>query len=495
MPPFLEELIDRVPGGRRNVLLGLVGLGAMIAIWGFARWATAPDWIALHPNLALATVGDVTATLDEAGIAYRLERGGTQLLVKDADLARARVLLAQRGLPAKGAPGFELFDQPAWGMTDFTQRINYRRALEGELERTIGQMRGVESARVHLALQEGSVFRREQRPSEASVFLRLRSGARPTSELVEGITFLVASSVDGLTSENVTVLDDAGRLLTAAVEPGLEAGGVTKRQLALQREVERYLETKAEELVAQVVGPENVRIRVSATLNYDRIDRTIQQVNPDEQVITQEQRSEVVPGPNTEGAGSTIENVTYEPSRQIERFTGGIGNIKRLTVAVLVNDAVFSGVGGAPRSEADLQTVEMLVRNAVGLDASRGDAISVASIPFERSPIAGFGNDGIDWGALAEGYARPLVGIIGAVLAFLLALRVIRTIRPPAEVTPVLADGPDLLDDGGDDESPRLLSDLRENGEELEGHAAVAALISQRPENAARVVRAWLKDG
>lgn len=495
MPPFLEELIDRVPGGRRTVLLGLVGLGAVVAIWGFARWATAPEWIALHPNLALETVGEVTAVLDEAGIGYRLERGGTQLLVKDGDLARARVLLAQRGLPAKGAPGFELFDQPAWGMTDFTQRINYRRALEGELERTIGQMRGVESARVHLALQEGTVFRREQRPSEASVFLRLRAGARPASELVEAITFLVASSVDGLTSENVTVLDDAGRLLTAAVEPGLEAGGVTKRQLALQREVERYLETKAEELVAQVVGPENVRVRVSATLNYDRIDRTIQQVNPDEQVITQEQRSEVVPGPNTVGAGSTIENVTYEPTRQIERFTGGIGNIKRLTVAVLVNDAVFTGAAGGARGEAQLQLVETLVRNAVGLDASRGDAISVASIPFERTPVVSFGDQGIDWSGVAEDYSRPLVGIIAAVLAFLVAMRVIRAVRPPTEVTPVVATGADLLEGESEEGPPRLLAEIRKKGEELEGQATVSALISQRPDNAVRVVRAWLKDG
>src|SRR5690606_27364013 len=155
----------------------------------------------------IESVAEVTAKLDEQSIAYELTKGGSEILIAETDLARARVLLAREGLPSKGRPGFELFDQPSWGMTDFTQRINYRRALEGELERTITQMRGVEAAQVHLAISQSTAFRRAENPEAASVVLKLRSGARPAADLVEGIASLIASSVDGLDSDKVTVLD------------------------------------------------------------------------------------------------------------------------------------------------------------------------------------------------------------------------------------------------------------------------------------------------
>src|SRR5690606_29225929 len=215
-PPRL--LIERI-GGPRRLLMVLIGLGAVALIWGISYWATAPSWVPLFQGLELRDAGAVATQLDEAGIEHRLDRDGSLVLVREDELARARVLLAQAGVPAAGRPGFELFDQPSWGMTDFTQRVNYRRALEGELERTIRKMQGVEGAEVHLALNEASVFRRAQdRPLEASVVLRLRPGVRASSELVEGVAFLVASSVDGLQSENVTVLDDAGRVLSVPAE-------------------------------------------------------------------------------------------------------------------------------------------------------------------------------------------------------------------------------------------------------------------------------------
>src|SRR5690606_41690550 len=159
---------------------------------------------------------DGTARLDEAGIAYRLERGGSELYVAEDDYARARVLLARVGLPTRSRPGFELFDQPAWGMTDFTQRVNYRRAIEGELERTISQIRGIEAAQVHLAMAESRVFRRAERPTEASVFLKLRPGAEAAQEVVEAMRSLGARSEGGLRGERVTVLNALRLTLSAS---------------------------------------------------------------------------------------------------------------------------------------------------------------------------------------------------------------------------------------------------------------------------------------
>ncbi len=159
MPPFLVPYVERV-GGPRRALIILVGLATALLIFGVSRWATRPTWVPAFSNLPLEEVGPLAEKLTAAGIVHRLENGGTTITVAATDLARARVTLAQAGLPSAGRPGLELFDQPSWGMTDFTQRVNYRRALEGELERTICRIQWIDAAQVHLALHETQSFRR-----------------------------------------------------------------------------------------------------------------------------------------------------------------------------------------------------------------------------------------------------------------------------------------------------------------------------------------------
>src|SRR5918912_2929763 len=166
MTESLQPLLEKVGGARRAMIIA-VGVGSVALIFGLSRWATAPEWVPAYTGVPLEMVGKMTDKLDQAGIKYRLERGGADVMVATGDLARARVVLAREGLPAAGRPGLELFDQPSWGMTDFTQRVNYRRALEGELERTISKMRGIESAQVHLVLHETDGFAAAERPTEA----------------------------------------------------------------------------------------------------------------------------------------------------------------------------------------------------------------------------------------------------------------------------------------------------------------------------------------
>jgi flagellar M-ring protein FliF len=328
--------LERTGWARSGLILGAGGL-AIVAILMVARFAATPERVPLFPGMPLEEAAKVSAALDEAGISYNLAKGGAEVQVAEADFARARVSLAQAGLPAKGSKGFELFDQPAWGMTDFTQRINYRRALEGELERTISEMRDVEAARVHIALRESASFRSTSTPEAASVVLTVRGGGRPGGELVEAVASLVASAVDGLDSDRVTVLDAVGHLLSAAVEPG-STDGYTKRQMRLQREVEGYLEQRSEDLLAQTVGPGNARVRVSADLTFDKVDRTTQRLNPDEQVATHEERSEILPSAGQVGAASTASTTTYDVSRTVETFSGAAGTVRRLSVAVLLNE-------------------------------------------------------------------------------------------------------------------------------------------------------------
>ena len=281
----------------------------------------------------------------------------------------------------------ELFDQPSWGMTDFTQRMNYRRALEGELERTIGQMRGVESAQVHLALNESPAFAPLDRPSR----LRGAQAARwrhPGPMWCRASPHLVASSVDGVDAERVTVLDDSGRLLSLPYEPGSPAA-LASRELEMRRELERYLEDKAEQLVAQVVGPGNVRVQVAADINFDKVDRTVEALDPDQQVVASEQRAEIIPGPQG-GAGSSNVTTSYLNTRTVESFSGAVGGIQRLSVAVLLNAPAAGGKDApAPLPAATVAQVDALVRNAVGFRPGRGDQISVASIAFRPDVVPG----------------------------------------------------------------------------------------------------------
>lgn len=491
-----------------------IGLALMLVIWSVASWGARPTWVPLLSQPSLDMAGQVVPKLQESGIDYKLGQAGLQVLVKQQDLAKARVQLAQDGVPATGRPGFELFDQPSWGMTDFTQRINYRRALEGELERTIGKMHGIESAQVHLALQENGLYRKPDHPAEASVVVQTQSGARPSSDVVEGIAFLVASSVDGLNSENVTVLDDTGRLLSKAEEPG-SALGLTSRQLELRRNVETYLETKAEDLVSDVVGPGNVQVRVAAALNFDRMDRTTQAVNPDQQAVVSEQRTELKPGTDSTGAaagGSSVAYKTnYETTHSVEKFSSSVGNVKRLTVAVLVND-ITTGKGNAathqPRSAQDLARVEALVRNAVGLDDSRGDRISVVSVPFDVAtappPAAAPGDGGgVDIWSLVQTFQRPVIALFALLVALGLGLQFARALRTTPG-TPVLAaagkrkavsagGGRGQVGPGPGAEQ-RQLPERTIKDVAAERRNAVAEGIRESPEMASRVIKAWLRE-
>src|ERR1043166_4306322 len=315
MLDLFAPLFDRLGGPRRAMIL-FVGVGAAALIFYVSRWASEPTWLPAFTGVPLESVAQMTDRLDQAGVKYKLERGGADIMVATTDLAKARVALARGGLPNAGRPGLELFDQPSWGMTDFTQRINYRRALEGELERTIGKMRGIEAAQVHLVLHETEAFAAGDRPTEASVVLKLKSESN--GEVVKGIAHLVASSVDGLTSEHVTIVDDAGHLLSEAVEPDTPTG-LSARQLTVQREIEEYLRGKATQIVSQIVGTNSVRVQVAAAMNFDKIERTSATVDPEKQVVASEQKSEIIPGTQG-GAGQNTTATTYDNTRSTESF-------------------------------------------------------------------------------------------------------------------------------------------------------------------------------
>ena len=495
LPPVATQLINRIGGPRRAMIAG-VGVAAVVAILLIARWATAPTWVPVYSGLPLESVGAITERLDSEAIPYQLGGNGTDLLVASTDLARARVALAaEGGLPNAGRPGLELFDQPAWGMTDFTQRINYRRALEGELERTIKEMRGVEAVKVSIAMEEGSGLRRSSQPSEASVVLKLRSGSSPSQEMVNGISHLVASSVDGVEAQRVMVLDDSGSLLSNPYSADSPAG-IASHELKMKGEVESYLSGKAEQLVAQIVGGNNVRVQVSADINLDRIERTTEQMDPEGSVLSSEQRSEIVPGAEG-GAGSSSVTSTFMNTRSVESFSGAVGNVRRVSAAVLVNDKQVTDANGAVTSEArtpeELDQIQTLVASALGIDEARGDQISVVSFAFDGAVDMSEEVTPIE---MAMQFQRPAILLLALLVVLVIAFRVTKSLKE-APATNAVTRGTNLNVLVGAD-SATALNSAQADGVLPPSPAStrekVAAQIDAHPEVAVKMIRTWMRE-
>ncbi len=427
MPPAIEQLFERIGGARRVAMLG-VGVVALVAILGVSRWATQPDMVPAFTGVPLENVGKMTDALDAAGVVYKLERGGTDIMVSTTDLARARVVLASSGLPSQGRPGMELFDQPSWGMTDFAQKINYRRALEGELERTISTMKGIERAQVHLAIKETQAFRRSgDTPAEASVVVKLRNGQRPEADVVRGISQLVASSIDNLEAQRVAVLDDGGRLLSRMLDAN-DPASLSSAQLEQQRAVEDHLAEKANAMVNQIVGNGNATVTVAADLSFDQVERMSQLVDPEKQALSTEQKAEITPGTDG-GAGSTNVASSYDNSRTVETVKSATGVVKRLTVAVLVKDRVDAKGVNTTRPQAELDQINALVRNAVGFDSTRGDLVKVVSTPFEGITAIPAETTGEKAMRTIQQIQRPALGLVGLALAVLIAMIMMKSLK------------------------------------------------------------------
>lgn len=528
MSTVLTSLLDRL-GGPRRALIALAGLGLSIGVLAFGRWASTPALVPAFAGLPVEQAARIDDALTKAGITHELGKGGTEISVAAGDVARAQVALAKAGVTGRTTRGLELFENQTWGMTDFAQKVNYRRALEGELERTIGEMRGVERADVALALNETATIRRAaETPPQASVVLSLSSGTVPGPDVVQGIQHLVAASVSGVTAERVAVLDDGGRLLSSPDDGAGSAAGLSSRQLGLRKEVEGYLQQKAQAILDQAVGAGNAKVQVSADIGFDKLQRTSQTVDPDRQALSTEQKAEIVPGSDG-GAGSTNSASAYENSKTVETFEAAVGNVKRMTVAVLVNhrtQAPAAAPAGAPagapadsaqaaapvlvaRSAEEIGQLEALVRTAVGADSGRGDVVRIVNLPFETRPLP------VEAAAPATSllqtvrdYERPVLSLLGLVLAAGIALMTLRALATPVARGALASGGaaPMVLPGG----SPALDAGAGAGGAVLVKRSAPSVQIEvgdtvlrdqavqvseQNPEDAARVFRAWLREG
>ncbi|MCK4412062.1 MAG: flagellar M-ring protein FliF [Candidatus Eisenbacteria sp.] len=382
--PTLEQvrrIWQRLPGSQR-LFIGVV-LVALVGIIIFvSSWASRDEYGVLYANLAPEDAGEIVDRLNSQGVAYKLTQGGQTVLVPRPEVYELRLSLASAGLPQASGQGYELLDSNKMGWTDFVQKLQFRRALEGEIARTIQTLDAVQQARIHIVMPEPSLFVEEERLPTASVMIKVRAGERLADAEVQGIVRLVAAGVEGLQPAQVTVIDTSGRLLSRS--QGQDSLlGVTNDQLELTRTVEEGLARKAESALQEVLGPRRAVVRISAVLDFERAETTREIFDHQNPVVRSEQRNEQT---SSESGTTETSTTNYEISKTIEHIVDTPGSITRLSAAVFVDGTYETTPEGGrtyvPRDSEQMQKLTALIKTAIGFDTQRGDELTVENIAF-----------------------------------------------------------------------------------------------------------------
>lgn len=455
---FVQELTSAFKSFSLIQKIAIIGGTAaiLIAIIILVLWANKPVYKTLYGNLDETSRNQIEEYLQDKDIPYRLLDDGKTIAIPEEEVYETRIDLAKEGIPKIGGAGFELFDRSSFGMTEFMQNVNYQRALEGELARTIASLDEVESARVHLSIPKDRLFVTKDTESKAAVVIDLAENTDITRDQVKSIAFLVSGAIKGLAPENVQIVDTSGRLLSEFLTDENAPLLLTQTQLEYQNKVERELEEKLFTLLTSALGPGNAIAKVSVELNYDKKTVKSEHFDPDP-VLRSRQSIEInsintalspqgIPGvePNLAEPDLFEQNVrseynktedtqNYEVGRTVTEEKKAIGDIKRLTVAVVVNDkqAVVEENGKrrislVPRSDDELKRIENIVAMAVGYNEARGDKIEVANIPFNTT--AAFGEILIEDRAKVQMISTIIKYSVAFLLLILFYLLVIRPI-------------------------------------------------------------------
>ncbi|MHB0877385.1 MAG: flagellar basal-body MS-ring/collar protein FliF [Anaerolineae bacterium] len=514
---------EKIAGG--VILLTALLLGAVaLSSSGGTSYAIAYSGLTQDDAAAIVT------QLQEQGIPYEVSSGESVIRVPVDQVHDVRLAMAAAGLPNGGTVGYELFDATNLGMTDFTQQLNYRRSLEGELARTIASLDAVEQARVHIVLPEDTIYSEEQKQPTASVLLKLSSGRKLTEEQVTGITHLVATSVEGLAPEDITLLDTKGQVLSDGLAD--ETGSADSQRFAIQREYESTIEAKVSAMLDTVLGPDRAVVTAHANLDWTEIETSTEAYQPAEGgtpvVRTARELTESYAGTPAaaEGAPGTDSNLptytgveagatpgaagsdgqyersdtayTYEVSKVISHTLQSPGAVTRLSVSVLVDEVT---------DEEQLERIRQAVATAAGIDIARGDSVLVDTVAFDRTYFEEQETEmakeertsqymtAARWGAMAV-----------AALVVLLLIRgmVMRAITPPqpaisSSIPTVLA--LDAEGVGGiqtmqlpNGERLVLTPEQQAVAQSVQRQHQLVAMAQKQPELVAQVVQLWLAE-
>ncbi len=505
--PNIIETFKNWPLRNKAIFFVIVSMVLAALLLTFT-WMQRADFQVLYSNLSEEDAGLIVQKLKDLKIPYRTSATG--IMVPADKVHELRLQLATHGLPQGGGVGFEVFDKTNFAMTDFVQKLNYRRALQGELARTIRALSEVEQCRVHISVPERSLFTRDEDRPKASVLLKLKQGRRLSEGQVQGIVHLVASSVEGLDPKDVTIVDSKGEMLTSSASNIM---GLSNAQIEFQRNYEKELEGKIASLLEPVVGKGKARVKVVAAMDFTRIEKTEERFDPDSQVIRSEQRNiEKSTSGSTggvPGVGSNLPNksaptfsspkgqtekkneiINYEISRVTSHVISNPGEIKRLSAVVLV-DGIYTVQEGSkdkkynPRSEEDLKKIEEMVKRAIGFSQERGDEVKVVNMPFEvvsEEELPAPKKEILPVALTILKYAVPLIGII---LLFLLIIRpLLRTLTAPVKMQPVTVTQPQTVPEL---ERAKKISDMTPKEMVLEW-------AKKNPQEVAGLIKSWLEE-
>ena len=540
----LKALYEGITPAKRLTLVAFVG----ITIVGFIflmNWAGSPDFQVLYSNLGPEDGGAIVSALKEKRIPYKISANGSSILAPSDQIYDLRLELAASGLPRGSGVGFEIFDNAKLGMTEFVQNVNYQRALQGELSRTIDQIDGVESSRIHIVMPAKSLFIEEDTPATASVILKLRSGRWLSKDQVQAIVHLVSSSISNLNPENITIVDNYGKMLSGTKDKS-GTGQVSSDQLGLQEKMEKNLENRIQTMLETVLGAGKAIARVSCALDFTREEKTEELYKPDNRAIRSEQlsseRSGVkkaatsgVPGilsntqanepvqvtENTEAAaaqspesvqtqktetssaGPSFEKqdrtVNYEISKTTSRIVEPFARLKGLSVAVMV-DGIHESVVGKdektelkyiPRTDDEMAKLEKIVKHAINFDAKRGDSVEVVNLPFEH-PMTIEDEEDVSaggWLSTLKEYA-PSMKLVS--LSILLLFSFIFVIRPVIRwLTTSSAEGGPMLT-----QLPKTLAEIEsESGKSMPNRDKALRLLTGNQEaKTLDLMRGWMKE-
>ena len=539
-------------GPGRIAIVGGVFLGLIIFFILFVTRFTSPSMEVLYSDLDTADSTRITAQLQTMGAKYQLKQGGKEILISAKDVTRVRLELAEQGMGGS-VLGYELFDKSeAIGTTNFMQNVNYIRALEGELSRTIESLNSVKGARIHLVMPKRELFSRKKQEPSASVFLRMRGATRLSSEQISAVQHLVAAAVPSLTPKHISVIDNKGKLLAGGFEDNDGMGAVSSKIDEKNRILENRLAKTLEELIEKSVGFGHVRAEVHAEMDFDRISTNEERYDPEGQVVRSTQSIEetsstkdsdgspsvtvgtTLPDADQDSGDSqsssaaenrTEETVNFEISKKVINHIREAGTIKKLSVAVLVDykhELNEEGVKTAiKRSPENMELLANLVKGAIGYDADRGDQIEVIQMVFKDSIDVEEQLDqffGLDKNDLLRIVEIIVLGIV-ALLVILLVIRPLisrafeantaAATAAQAESERLLADqaaealalaGPGGLPAPSDmdveDEFEELIDIDRVEGRiKASSMRKVGEIVEKHPEAALSIIRGWMYQG
>lgn len=524
----------------QKIIFPLLIVGSVTGILYVSKWASRSDYAVLYSDLKPADAAAVIESLKTQKIKYEVRGDGDTIAITPPEMVHElRLSLAGEGLPKGGTVGMELFDNLSLGATSFVEKRNFQRALQGELERTIASLEAIMSARVHITQPEKSIFAKRGEVPTASVMLRLRGGSELEKKQIKGISNLVAGSVEGLTPENVTIIDVYGNLLTNK-EDGEDSLGVEATRLQYQREIEKGYIQQIEQMLAKVIGAGKVVARVSASMDFSTNDREEESYDPGGQVMRSERSIEEGVGSSQRGGvPGVVSNLTndpnllnppaansdnsarkeqvknYEVSRAVTKTSQPRGRLTKLAVAVLV-DGTYDVIPAAKEGEEPqrifkplatevLGQIENLVRSAVGYDSIRGDTLTVENIPFYLPDTRDA--EMMDREAthnLVFKYLSYLGPILFILLFFLFGVRpVVRFLVTPTEaevdLTRLLPTGIAELEQELDQERTKAQLPEYVPAVDLEQLEEIMAenskIVKEHPQQAALLIRYWLNDG